>query len=70
MCFLKHHKYLNVTNTHSLCVSVKALWTDLGRLFLLCSYMPGTHLKSFDPRAAVSVEENFTSTQVHRWLWM
>lgn len=65
MCFWKHHECLNVTSIRSLNANVKALWTDLGRSFSLCSYLlPGTHLKSPDPRATVSVEESFTCKRI------
>lgn len=46
--FLRHRKYLNVTNMHNLYVNAKALWTNLGKLFLLYLYMPKAQLKSFD----------------------
>lgn len=57
--FLSHPKYLNVMHIHNLYVNVKALWTSLGKLFLLYLYMLKTHLKSFDYKAMVSIKWSF-----------
>lgn len=39
---LKHCNYLNILSIPAFCVSVKALWTNLGKLFLLCLYQRPT----------------------------
>ena len=56
--FLKRRNCLNVLSIH-----VKALWTNLGKLFLLCLYVPKTHLKSFDYKATVSIKGGFTDLE-------
>lgn len=63
-CSLKHRTYFKVMDIHSLYVGVKAPWTGWGTLFLLCLYMPKTHLKSFAGQAMVSVQGVFTDKRI------
>lgn len=58
MLLLKHCNYLNILSIPAFCVSVKALWTNLGKLSL---FVPKTHLESLDYKAIVSTKGRFTN---------
>ena len=60
MLLLKHCNYLNILSIPALCVSVKALWTNLGKLFcFVCTK---------DPPGIIGLKgHSFYEREIHRY---